>query len=232
MPGDFEAYQSAGSDGPTVELRKKKEKVKKPLWKEILEWVLTIVIAVAAALVIRSFIFEPVKVDGHSMDDTLSDGEIMLVSKYDYGSVWLTFPWQDDGEKETATRFAVGTKEPERFDVVICRYPGRGDTNFVKRIVGIPGDELYIEDGYLYVNGEKQPEEYVSDGYRVRGGSNGWSFCSAEEPYKVPERHYFVMGDHRNNSNDSRAHGAIEREMIVGHVRRVVFPFGGWRGIR
>ena len=232
MPGDFEAYQSAGSDGPTVELRKKKEKVKKPLWKEILEWVLTIVIAVAAALVIRSFIFEPVKVDGHSMDDTLSDGEIMLVSKYDYGSVWLTFPWQDDGEKETATRFAVGTKDPERFDVVICRYPGRGDTNFVKRIVGLPGDELYIENGYLYVNGEKQPEEYVSDGYRVRGGSNGWSFCSAEEPYKVPERHYFVMGDHRNNSNDSRAHGAIEREMIVGHVRRVVFPFGGWRGIR
>ena len=73
--------------------KNKKEKEKKPLWKEILSWIFTILGAVAAALVIRSLIVEPVKVDGESMLDTLNDGEIMLVSKFDYSSTWLCLPW-------------------------------------------------------------------------------------------------------------------------------------------
>ena len=74
--------------------KKKKEKEKKPLIQEILGWVGTILVAVIAALLIRSFIFEPVRVDGHSMDDTLGDGEIMLVTKFDYSSTWLCLPEQ------------------------------------------------------------------------------------------------------------------------------------------
>ena len=118
--------------------RKKKEKVKKTVGQEILSWVLTLLAAAVIALLIRSFVFEPVRVDGHSMDDTLSDGEIMFVTKFDYSSTWLCFPWQSAEDKEAAARITFGG-DPKRFDVVISRYPGRGDTNFVKRVVGLPG---------------------------------------------------------------------------------------------
>ena len=203
--------------------KKKKEKVKKSVGAEILSWVLTILVAVVAALLIRSFIFEPVRVDGHSMDDTLADGEIMFITKFDYSTTWFSFPWQDNETKEKAARLTFGGN-PNRFDVVICRYPGRGDTNFVKRVVGLPGDTVELREGYLYVNGEKYDEPYINDEYRS-GSLNTFG------PVTVPEGHYFVMGDHRNNSNDSRHQGPIERSMIVGHVRQVVFPFGSWRGI-
>ena len=184
--------------------KEKKPKEKKPLGREILEWVVTIVAAVAIALCIRTFIFEPVRVDGDSMNDTLVDGEIMITTKYDY-------------------LFS----EPNRFDVVICHYPGRGNTNFVKRIVGVGGDVVEIREGYLYVNGEKYAEPYITNDYRVNWGSNGYSFG----PYTVPEGMYFVMGDHRNNSNDSRAQGAISRDMIIGHVQQVVWPLNAFRSI-
>ena len=114
--------------------------------------------------------------------------------------------------------------------MVICRYPGRGDTNFVKRVVGLPGDTVRLEDGYLYIREKGQEEEvryeepYINDGYRT--GSN-----NQVNAFEVPEGQYFVMGDHRNNSNDSRSVGTIGRDMIVGHVRQVVYPFDHWRGI-
>ena len=275
---------------------KKKEKEKKSVGQEILSWVLTIVTAVVAALLIRSFIFEPVRVDGHSMDDTLADGEIMLVSKYDFSSTWLCLPWADAETQENAQRFTFGGN-PERFNVVICRYPGRGGTNFVKRVVGLPGDTVAFEEGWLYVNGEKQEESYINvsyrkglnsemDTYRVpkkgdtllleqdgthldltvngeswpwRGGavsgtaadgtkmkydqgtllingqdidtmgSDWWKDIVGKE-FKLDEDYYFVCGDHRNNSNDSRSVGPIARSMLIGHVRRVLFS--DWRGVQ
>ena len=199
------------------------EKKKKTPAREILEWILTILAAVVIALGVRAFIFEPVRVDGSSMDDTLADGEIMFVTKFDFGSVWFTFPWQDAETKEKAPRITVGGN-PERFDVVICRYPGRGDTNFVKRVVGLPGDTVELCGGYLYVNGERCEEPYISDAYRS-------GYLSEMSPYVVPEGEYFVMGDHRNNSNDSRSVGPVSRNMIIGHVRTVLYPFGSIRGI-
>ena len=204
----------------------KKQKIKKPITREILEWVLTIVTALLIALPLRAFAFELVRVDGSSMDRTLADGEIMYVSKYDYGSVWLALPWQDGETKEKAARWSVGGA-PERFDVVICRYPGRGDTDFVKRVVGLPGDTVELRGGYLYVNGERYEESYIADEYRIPGGSNGWS----SRAYTVPEGEYFVMGDHRNNSTDSRAVGTITRDMIIGHARSVVWPVSRRRNI-
>ena len=197
---------------------------KKTLTREILEWVLTILVAVVIAIPIRAFGFELVRVDGESMDNTLANGEIMFVTKYDYASNWLSFPWQDDESKEKATRITTGGN-PQRFDVVICRYPGRGDTNFVKRVVGLPGDTIEIRNGYLYINGDRYEESYISEEYRS-GRLNTFG------PYTVPEGEYFVMGDHRNNSNDSRSQGTISRNMIIGHVRTVLFPFGSIRGIR
>ena len=201
----------------------KKEQKKKTLAREILEWILTVVAAVLIALPIRAFAFELVRVDGISMDTTLANGEIMFVSKYDYASTWLSFPWQNEKAKENATRITTGG-DPKRFDVVICRYPGRGDTNFVKRVVGLPGDTVELKEGYLYINNEKIDEPYIQDEYR-----SGW--LNTFGPCTVPEGHFFVMGDHRNDSNDSRSQGALPRNMIVGHVRSVLYPFNEIRGI-
>ena len=196
----------------TVEEAPQEKPEKKSLGREILEWVVTIVAAVAIALVIRTFIFEPVRVDGQSMDDTLADGEIMIVSKLGYSSF--------DFIGGRVSAFG----NPKRFDVVICRYPGRGYTNFVKRVVGLPGDTVSVQDGYLYINDEKYDEPYINDDYRS-GYLNNFA------PFTVPDGQYFVMCDHRNNSNDSRSIGPIDRNMIVGHVVQVVFPFSSFRSI-
>ena len=189
-----------------------KAKPKKSIGHEILSWIFTLAVAVVIALVIRTFIFEPVKVDGHSMDDTLADKEIMFVSKWQYSSSWLF-----------GTRMTF-FGDPERFDVVVCRYPDRGYTNFVKRVVGLPGDTIEIKNGYLYVNNERYDEPYINDEYRTGLGSNYPAIV-------VPEGQYFVMGDHRNNSNHSRFVGPIDRNMIMGHVVQVVFPFSAFRSI-
>lgn len=199
------------------------EKKKKTVWREIAEWILTIIAAVLIALVIRSFVFEPVRVDGDSMNHTLASNEILFVSKLDYASTWLCLPWQNSEDQEKAARITTGG-DPERFDVVICRYPGRGDTNFVKRVIGLPGDTVELRDGYLFINGEKYDEPYISDEYR-----GGW--LNTFGPYTVPDGEYFVMGDHRNDSNDSRSVGSLSRGMIIGHVRSVVFPFDNIRTI-
>ena len=279
----------------------KKEKEKKSLGRNILEWIATLLTAVILALVVRSLCFELVKVDGQSMQDTLENHEVMFVTKFEYASVWATWPFWDDVTKTVSSARAAVFGNPARFDVVICRYPGRGDLNFVKRVVGLPGDTVKIEDGYLYVNGEKYDEPYISDEYRVAGGSNGrsfaectvpkagaevkvvwanenhsqfmvevnggtWSFPNLSEAensqgdvimligrslylngkqiesaetleqvagqtFTLREDNYIVMGDHRNNSNDSRAQGPIPRTMIYGHAAQVIWPLSSWRGI-
>lgn len=172
---------------------------KKSIGREILEWVLVVVVAVAAALLIRTFVFEPVRVDGNSMNNTLHNQDYMIVTKYQY-------------------LFA----DPQRFDVVVCHYPNRGNTNFVKRIVGVPGDTVAMQDGVLYVNGEAQEEDYIT--YKA-------NYNMAET--LVEEGHYFVLGDNRANSNDSHAPGVgqLERGQIVGKVRLVVWPFSDFRVI-
>jgi len=175
----------------------KKEKQKKSLKRELLEWVITLGCAVALALVIRAFVFEPFVVKGDSMNDTLVNAEVMFTTKFDY---------------------LLG--EPQRFDVVICRYPNRSE-NFVKRVVGVPGDAVAVRDGHLYVNGARQEEPYITHrpNYTM-------------EQYTVQPGEYFVLGDNRASSNDSHLVGPLKREQIVSHVRAVFFPFGKIRGIR
>jgi signal peptidase I len=183
--------------------RVKKQKPKKSLKREIAEWTLTIVLAVGLALLIRTVWFEPVRVDGNSMLNTLANGELMIATKWGY-------LWND----------------PERFDVVICRYPDR-NAIFVKRIVGLPGDTVEIRSGELYINGEAvdQPFDLVRD---IRDYPSG---AYSNKSTVVPPDHFFVMGDNRNNSNDSRNIDveALPRSMIRGHVRYVVFPFNNIR---
>ncbi len=164
--------------------------------REILEWALTLAAAVGLALIIRTFVFSPFIVYGHSMDDTLADKEVMFATKYDY---------------------IIG--EPQRFDVVICRYPDRAE-HFVKRVVGLPGDTVAVQDGYLYVNGRRYEETYIAH----RPNYNA-------APYTLQDGEYFVLGDNRSNSNDSHLIGPIRRDQIIAHVRSVVLPLKQMRGV-
>ena len=176
--------------------------------KEILSWVLTIAAAVIAALLIRTFIFEPVRVDGSSMADTLHDKEMVFVTKFDY---------------------LFG--DPSRQDVVICHYPNRSEY-FVKRLIGLPGDTIEIKEDsttaqkVVFINGEPLDEPYLNP---KRNASR-----ATMEALTLGEDEYFVMGDNRDNSSDSRnigLVGPISRKAIIGHVRFVFFPFNQWRGI-
>ncbi len=176
---------------------KAEDKKGKKKMSEVLSWVLTLLGAVALALLIRTVLFEPVRVVGNSMLDTLQNGEIMFVTKLDYL-----------------------TGDPQRFDVVICHYPGRTE-NFVKRVVGLPGDHVAVSQGVLLVNGESVQEDYIHYPPRYTLPDT-----------VVPDGCYFVLGDNRANSNDSHVLGPINRSQIVGHVRSVVFPFNRWRGIQ
>jgi len=190
---------------PEQENQEQQESKKVNVKKEIISWILTLGVAVIAALLIRTFIFEPIRVDGESMCDTLQDGEIMVVTKPEY---------------------LFG--DPEFGDVIICKYPGRKE-NFVKRVMGVPGDEIMVVANIVIRNGEVLEEPYLT----ASRNDNGFTMA----PFKLGEGEYFVMGDNRDNSHDSRNYygwnqpSAITRDMIVGKVRCVVFPIGNIRGI-
>lgn len=166
--------QSESKRGLLSFLRRKDEKKKKSWKRELLEWVLTAVAALAIAIVVRSFLFEPVVVDGDSMYPTLRHREIMYVSKTDYGTGFFGIPFTNLG-----WRFPVGG-EPERNDVVVCYYADE-EKNVVKRLVGLPGDTVELrknpdavrQDGGniiakdrttvcdLYVNGVLVDEDFI-----------------------------------------------------------------------
>ena len=173
--------------------KSKEEKPKKTFKQELISWILTLAAAVAIGLVIRTFLFVPVKVKGESMQNTLMNKEIVLATKYDYLS-----------------------GDFHRRDIVICHYPDRGGTLFIKRLIALPGDTIEMHGGELYVNGELVNESDID---------MNTPFTTNLGPYTLGEDEYFVMGDNRGNSNDSRAVGPLTRKMIVGHVQRVIYPF-------
>ena len=188
----------------------KKEKPKKSLKREIFEWIMVFVVAAALAFVVRTFIFEPVRVDGSSMLNTLENGHFFLQH------VIQVLNTLENNEFMIATKFDYLLGNPERFDIVICDYPNTDDGMYrVKRVIGLPGETIELRGGELYVNGE-----HIEQNFEMTPNETNFG------PFTVPEGHYFVMGDNRNNSKDSRNPmvGALERKMIKGHVRCVVFP--------
>lgn len=194
----------------------KKEKQKKTLGQEILSWVGTLLLAVVIAMAIRALLFEPIRVEGESMINTLQNGEIVLVTK---------------------PNMLLG--KLNRGDVVICRFPNRNNVNrimlgapldinlvghelFVKRLVALPGDSVAVLSGKLYINDALVEEDYVD--YPSR----------SDYPRRVLEEdEYMVMGDNRASSHDSRARdvGPITKDMIVGHATYVLFPFNRMRPV-
>jgi len=180
-------------------------------------------------LVIRSFIFEPFRIPSGSMMPTLLQGDFIFVKKYAYG---LRLP-------VTETKI-LETGEPDRGDVVVFRLPADPSINYIKRIVGLPGDEVSYERHRLTINGEPVDLEQHPDATRSQPrfveklGDRRHEILIANEGYavrdgvyRVPEGQYFVMGDNRDNSRDSRFIGSIPETHLVGEAVRIWMHIDG-----
>src|SRR3989442_1184070 len=151
---------------------------------ELKSWFRDVLFAFATAIFIVIFVIQPVKVEGTSMLPRLVDQERIFVNRFIY-------------------RFT----DIHRGDIVVFWYPRDQNKSFIKRVLAIPGDEVEIRNGAVFVNGEKVDEPYLKPEFRDH------------ESYRrqiIPEGQYFVLGDHRNSSNDSRNWGCVPRELIYG----------------
>jgi signal peptidase I len=172
------------------------------------EWGEAIGIALILALIIRTFLFQAFKIPSGSMEDTLLIGDHLLVNKFIYG---IQLPWSDD-------RY-LSLRDPQRGDVIVFEFPLDEDLpfykrrDFIKRVIGVPGDVVEVRDKTVYINGAPLvlPQEvhkgpaYAEDPRRDN-----------LVPVKVPPGHYFVMGDNRDRSFDSRFWGFVDKSEIKG----------------
>jgi len=161
--------------------------------RELKVWARDLVVALGLAMIIIVFFYQPVKVEGTSMAPLLSDQERIFINKFVYHF------------------------EPiERGDVVVFWYPLDRTKSFIKRVVGLPGDEVEIRRGRVYINGKNLEERYVPSQYVD---------TAAYGPVQIPRDEYFVMGDHRISSNDSRIFGPVPSAFIYG---KAVFAYWPW----
>lgn len=181
-------------------------------------------------LIIRSFIFEPFRIPSGSMMPTLLEGDFIFVKKYAYG---LRLP-------VTETK-VIETGEPARGDVIVFRLPSDPSINYIKRVIGLPGDEVVYERQRLTINGvtmELTQGQNASfpvpvfvedlDGREHDILVTNPQFSTRDGTYRVPEGHYFVMGDNRDRSKDSRFIGAVHEKFLVGEAVRIWMHFVPW----
>lgn len=163
-----------------------------------------LLIVFIVAVMIRVFVFQPFAVEGSSMEPNFHHGEYLLITKLPY-------------------RFG----EPNRGDVVVFRYPRDPRVNYIKRIIGLPGETLRIQKGRIYINDKLLEENYlvVSTDTVVDG--------DPDMVYEVElgKNQYFVMGDNRSHSSDSRVWGPLERRFIIGKSSLVLYPQSSFRAI-
>jgi len=181
---------------PTPEIAAAATPVRSSLWSAF-SWFRDLIFSVLIAVVLIVFIYQPVKVEGTSMMPTLTDQERIFINKFTY-------------------RFGFGSVS--RGDTVVFWYPQDTSKSYIKRVIGVPGDRIRVEGGLVYVNGTPLQESYVPPENR---DSNSWR--DGEEQV-VPDGRYFVLGDHRNQSSDSRMWGYVPRENIYGKAVFVYWP--------
>lgn len=157
-------------------------------------WMRDLMFSVIIAIVIILFLYQPVKVEGTSMMPSLVDQERIFINKFVY---------------------RLGLGDIGRGDTVVFHYPTDPSKSYIKRVIGLPGDTIAIEEGRVYVNGKPLDEDYVPDEYRDR---------QTIPRMRVPEDQYYVLGDHRSSSNDSRTWGPVPRQYIYGKAVFVYWP--------
>jgi signal peptidase I len=201
---------------------------------------------ILAVLLLRSFLVEPFRIPSNSMMPTLLTGDFILVNKFAYG---LRLP--------VLNSKLLPLGEPRRGDVVVFKYPLDGKTDYIKRVIGVPGDQIWYRDKTVFVNGQPQPQVPVG-GYTGVGAGSGMTGAreSVEDlagvehrilvrqgvpdlppgcrelafgPIVVPPGHYFVMGDNRDNSNDSRCWGFVPDPNLVGKAFAIWMHWDGER---
>jgi signal peptidase I len=167
-----------------------------------LGWLRDVALSVVLAVILIVFIYQPVKVEGTSMMPTLTEGERIFINKITY---------------------TLGSGRIDRGDTVVFWYPLDPSKSYIKRVIGIPGDSIEIYRGEVYVNGKDFSEPYVPDEYRDN---------TTMPRTVIPMDKYFVMGDHRSSSNDSRAWGMVDRKNIYGKAVFVYWPFDKMGAVR
>ncbi len=207
-------------------MAKKEKKRKNP----IREWTEAILVALVLALFIRTFLVQAFKIPSGSMLETLQIGDHLLVNKCSY-DIKLPKIFAGDTSGGLFSMFfdtAGGpvlftTGDPERGDVIVFEYPEDPSKDFIKRVVGLPGETVEIRNKQVFVNGEPLDESYVQylDPNLVYGPRDNWG------PKQIPEGEFFVMGDNRDHSRDSRFWGYVPRAAIVG---KAMFLYWSWDG--
>ncbi len=202
--------------------------------------------ALLIALVIRTLLFQPFNIPSGSMKATLLIGDYLFVSKYSYGYSHYSLPLSPP-----LFPGRIFGSMPERGDVVVFRLPKDDSTDYIKRVIGLPGDRIKMVDGLLYINGSPVKRERVADFIDDENGSpehvrrwretlpNGVTYQTLDlqdngfldntQEYVVPAGHYFMMGDNRDNSTDSRvlsAVGYVPFENLVGKAQLIFFSIG------
>lgn len=165
--------------------------------RELLGWVVYILIVVCATYLIVTYVGQRTKVSGDSMLNTLHSGDNLIVDKISY-------------------RF----RDPERYEIIVFPYRYEEDTYYIKRIIGLPGETVQIIDGFVYINGKQLDEHYGRE--VIEDGKYG----IAAEPVKLGKDEYFVLGDNRNHSSDSRetSVGVLHREELIGRAWVRIWP--------
>jgi len=221
---------------------------KSGLLHETWEIVKTIAIALLVALVLRVFLFQPFTIPSASMEPTLLEGDYIIVSKFAYGYSRHSAPFSPP-----VLEGRVLARQPKRGDIVVFKLPRDGRTDYIKRLVGLPGDRIQVREGAVYVNGEAVNRAAAGQGVaqspfgierpvdRYRETlDNGRSYITHDlgpdgevdntDVYVVPAGHFFMMGDNRDNSVDSRyppefGVGFVPFENLVGKAEMILFSW-------
>ncbi|MES0066928.1 signal peptidase I [Mesorhizobium sp. M0074] len=210
------------------------------------ETVSVIVQALLLALVIRTLLFQPFSIPSGSMRPTLLEGDYLFVTKWSYGFSRYSLPF---GPNIFSGR--IWGSEPKRGDVVVFKFPPDPSVDYIKRVVGLPGDKIQVKDGQLFINDVGVPRVKVGqiDNRDITEENgpvdvyhetlpNGVSYDTLDltqasigdntKEFKVPPGHYFMMGDNRDNSSDSRfTVGFVPDENLVGRANLIFFSIGG-----
>ena len=228
----------------------------------VVETVKTLVYAVAIAIIIRTFLYEPFNIPSGSMVPTLLVGDYLFVSKFSYGYSRYSLPF---GVPLISGRLFF--HPPQRGDVIVFKYPRDPSTDYIKRLIGLPGEKIQVLDGTVYINGVPVKRERTDSYIDPETGAprqqyietlpNGVEHpillaprdqpsppprCDSPQaesrdmentcPFLVPPDHYFMMGDNRDNSADSRdptsGVGSVPAENLVGHAEFIFFSTNGY----